>query len=198
MAPVEQSQALAETDDEINDNVDGVHGDGGRFPDELDDRRSWSDKADGTAVNWGMQNWSKELHVREDAETCATDTPAAAAAAVAAQRVAAASATAAAAGASNAVYAYWFASTLLNYKQRLLVDIVVDHAHSVDAYRLAEHRVPPGSGVQDWPRPLRIILTGTGGTGNTFVINEIVRLLGGRTIFFWRPPETRPSPSADR
>ena len=106
----------------------------------------------------------------------------AAAATVAAGRVAAASAVAAAVGTSSAVYAPPTGSPafLLNYKQQLFLDIVVEHAHSVDACRREERRVPPGSGVQGWPQPLRIILTGTAGTGKTVVINEIVRFLGDR------------------
>ena len=103
----------------------------------------------------------------------------AAAPTVAAERVAAAAAAAAAAGTSSAAYAAPNGSPafLLNYKQQLFVDIVVEHAHSVDACRLAAREVPTGSDVQDWPKPLRIILTGTAGTGK-IVINEIVRLLG--------------------
>ena len=129
-----------------------------------------------------MKSWSEEVHVRDNAKTWVTYRRAAAAATVAAGRVAAASAVAAAVGTSSAVYAPPTGSPafLLNYKQQLFLDIVVEHAHSVDACRREERRLPPGSGVQGWPQPLRIILTGTAGTGKTVVINEIVRFLGDR------------------
>ena len=56
------------------------------MPDELDVGRGWSDGAGGIPVDWGMQNWSEELHVRDEVETCVTDRRAAAAAAFDAQK----------------------------------------------------------------------------------------------------------------
>ena len=146
------SSSEGETDDEPDDNLDRIHRDGRRLPDEFDSRRGWSDGADGIPVDWGMKNWTEELHVRDDAETWVTDRRAAESAA-AAERVAVAPAAAAAAGTSSAVYAPPTSSSafLFNYKQQPFVDIVVEHAHSVDACRRAERRVPPGSRVQDRP-----------------------------------------------
>ena len=72
----------------------------------------------------------------------------AAAAIVVVERVTAAAV--ATAGTSAAVYAAPKGSPafLLNYKQQKFVDIVVEHAHSVDASRLAEREVPAEPGVQ--------------------------------------------------
>ena len=69
---------------------------------------------------------------------------------------------------------------LLDYRQQLFVDIVVEQAQSIDACRLAERQVPPVSRIYDLPQTLRIILTGTAGTGKTVVVNEVVRLIGER------------------
>lgn len=64
----------------------------------------------------------------------------------------------------------------LNSKQALAVDVVEAHAGKLDAYRAAvEAEV---SELPPLPEPLRMVLTGTAGTGKTVVINEMVRRIG--------------------
>ncbi|CAN0469970.1 unnamed protein product, partial [Scytosiphon promiscuus] len=77
----------------------------------------------------------------------------------------------------------------LNDKQQPFVDIVVEHSRSVDACQHPEAMNTPtgSSSVREWPQPLRLILTGTAGTGKTVAINEIVRLLGRRRISLLAP-----------
>ncbi|CAN0124566.1 unnamed protein product, partial [Scytosiphon promiscuus] len=64
----------------------------------------------------------------------------------------------------------------LNEKQALAVDVVRSHANQLDEYRLAVRRGT--SPLPPLAEPLRMVLTGTAGTGKTVVINEMVRLLG--------------------
>ena len=162
------SSSEGKTDDENDNNLDCTRGDGVRLPDHLDVMRGWSDGADGVPVDGPMRNWSEVLHVLDDGETWVSGRRSAAAAAVAAERAA----SAAASETSSAVYAEHngsvrSSSTTSNSCSRTSSW----RTHSVDACRLAESTVHAGSRVQDWPKPLRIILTGTAGTVKIVVIN---------------------------
>ena len=73
----------------------------------------------------------------------------------------------------------------LNEEQQLAVGAVVDYAASLDAYVAALNNAPCADGVHvqgplvvPRPEPLRMLLTGTAGTGKTVVITEMVRLIG--------------------
>lgn len=73
----------------------------------------------------------------------------------------------------------------LNPKQALAVQVVRDHAARLAAYRAAVEA--HADELPLLPEPLRMVLTGTAGTGKTVVINEMVRLVGADRFMLMAP-----------
>eukprot|EP00752_Nemacystus_decipiens_P018636 g16710.t1 len=115
-----------EPDDE--DNLDGLHGWGGRPPvDDVVDRR-WSDGRDGVQHDWAQGGWSAALGVREDSSRWVRDQRHEAEMALGSARAGLSSAAAAARGVLGPT---------LNEKQALALSLVVHHAGRSDAYGAA-------------------------------------------------------------
>eukprot|EP00752_Nemacystus_decipiens_P005573 g5042.t1 len=159
-----------EPDDE--DNLDGLHGWGGRPPeDDVVDRR-WSDGRDGVQHDWAKGGWSAALGVRDDSSRWARNQRYEAEMAVASARAGSSSAAAAARGAPGPT---------LNEKQALALSLVVHHAGRLDAYRAARDALDGARAMGPLPpapEPLRLLLTGTAGTGKTVDIRKMVRVVG--------------------
>ncbi|CAM9585305.1 unnamed protein product, partial [Ectocarpus fasciculatus] len=83
---------------------------------------------------------------------------------------------------------------VLNEKQALAVELVRDHAASLDTYREAVRVSRRDNSARAAhpsllapPEPLRLLLTGTTGTGKTVVIREIERLVGQQRFILMAP-----------
>jgi len=153
-----------ESDDE--NNPDFLNG---NLPDPADDDdvvRRWSDGRDGVQPDWTQSNWSEGVGVGDGASAWVRQQAAA--------PLPRPSDDAAASGVGGS-------GPQLNDEQALAVRLVTDYARALDAHRQAADAAREAGAavhVPDLPRPLRMFLTGTAGTGKTVVIREMVLRLG--------------------
>lgn len=166
-----------ESDDE--DNLDFLHR---NLPDPAEDNddivRRWNDGRDGVQPDWTQNNRSEGVGVGEGAPAWVRQQAAA--------PVPRPSDDAAAGGVGDS-------GPQLNEQQDLAVRLVTEYARRLDAHREAadavrqHHGDGPAGHVPELPRPLRMFLTGTAGTGKTVVIREMVRRLGRERFFLLAP-----------
>ena len=152
------------------------------MPDDPDVTRRWSDGRDRAAIDWGMDNWSRWFGVRNNVGAWLQEAQVDFEAGEGHSSSRASSLAAAADGAST-----------LNDKQKHAVDMIVPHPRELDAYRAARgvrqirgDSVAGGVAILAAPEPLRMVLTGSAGTGKT-VIREMVRRIGRARFLLLEP-----------
>ena len=174
-----------------DDNLDGIHGAGGPLADDDVLTRRWADGRDGQEHDWGNGRWAERTGVRvEDARSWVSHTSAAAGA-EAARAAAAAAESAAGEGITGVpILPAGGGQLVLNEKLQLAVDIVVERAaveieFSEAAALARRQRLPPPEDNRG--PPLRMVMSGTAGTGKTVAIREMLRRVGHERFLVMAP-----------
>lgn len=161
--------------DDEEENLDGIHGDGGPLREDGVVTRRWADGRDGQSVDWSNGQWAQNASVREDTTTWVSMNRDSAAADT--RRAAAEGIT----GVQTRVLPAEGGEHVLNEKQQLAVTLVYERAEVEIAFREAVARAD----AEGAPRPqdnrgepLRLVMSGTAGTGKTVAIWEMLRRVG--------------------